>query len=133
MSGYAFLTRSNQNIDPPWAMSPTIGASRGRFFFGESVQCPENVDRFVAFLGTLVEQPRERWSLTCDSCKKFIFAVVYDIKAAVFLFFCFGGILGSASGAEFPVSLSNHVGYTARLLYSSTGHSQESFTHLKTG
>ena len=44
-----------------------------------------------------------------------------------------GGILGSASGAEFPFSLSNHVGLTPRLLYSSTHHSPESFTHLKTG
>ena len=49
------------------------------------------------------------------------------------IFFWFGGILGSASGAEFPVSLSNHVGFTPRLLYSSTHHSPESFTHLKTG
>ena len=48
--------------------------------------------------------------------------------------FWFGGILGSASGAEFPlVSLSNHVGFTPRLLCSSTHHSPESFTHLKTG
>ena len=45
----------------------------------------------------------------------------------------FGGILGLAPGAEFPVSLSNHVGFTPRLLYSSTHHSPESFTHLKTG
>ena len=48
-------------------------------------------------------------------------------------FFWFGGILGSASRVEFPVSLSNHVGFTPRLLYSSTHHSSESFTHLKTG
>ena len=34
--------------------------------------------------------------------------------------FWFGGILGvSASRAEFPVSLSNHVGFTPRLVYSS--------------
>ena len=40
-------------------------------------------------------------------------------------FFClFEGILGSASGAEFPVSLSNHVSFTPRLLYSSTHHSK---------
>ena len=37
---------------------------------------------------------------------------------AIFLFW-FGGILVSASGAEFPVCLSNHVGFTPRLLYSS--------------
>ena len=49
------------------------------------------------------------------------------------LFFWFGGTLGSASRAEFPVSLSNHVGFTPRLLYSSIRHSPESFTHLKTG
>ena len=48
-------------------------------------------------------------------------------------FFWFGGILGSASRAEFPVSLSNHVGFTPRLLYSSTHHSPESLTHLETG
>ena len=47
--------------------------------------------------------------------------------------FCFGGTLGSASGAEFPVSLSNHAGFKPRLLYSSTCHSPESLTHLKTG
>ena len=47
--------------------------------------------------------------------------------------FWFEGILGSAPGAEFSVSLSNHVGFTPRLLYSSTHHSPESFTHLKTG
>ena len=45
----------------------------------------------------------------------------------------FGGILGSASRAEFPVSLSNLVGFTPRLLYSSTHHSSESFILLKTG
>ena len=47
-------------------------------------------------------------------------------------FFWFGGILGSASSAKFPVSLSNHVGFTPRLLYSSTHHSSESFIPLKT-
>ena len=46
-------------------------------------------------------------------------------------FFWFGGILGSTSRAKFPVSLSNHVGSTPRLPYSSTHHSPESFTHLK--
>ena len=49
------------------------------------------------------------------------------------IFFWFGGILGSASRAEFPASLSNHVGFTPRLLYSSTHQSSESFIHLKTG
>ena len=49
------------------------------------------------------------------------------------IFFWFGGILGSASRAEFPVSLSNHVGFTPRLLYSSTPNSPESFAHLETG
>ena len=48
-------------------------------------------------------------------------------------FFLFGGTLGSASRAEFPVSLSNHVGFTPRLFYSSTHHSSESFILLKTG
>ena len=48
-------------------------------------------------------------------------------------FFWFGGILGSASRAEFPASLSNHVGFKPRLLHSCTHHSPESFTHLKTG
>ena len=48
-------------------------------------------------------------------------------------FFSFGGILESASRAEFPVSPSNHVGFTPRLLYSSTHHSSESFVPLKTG
>ena len=45
----------------------------------------------------------------------------------------FGRILGSASGAEFPISLSNHVGFMPRLCYSSASYSPESFTHLKTG
>ena len=45
----------------------------------------------------------------------------------------FGGILGSAPRAEIPVSPSNHVGFTPRLLYSSTRYSSESFIHLKTG
>ena len=41
-----------------------------------------------------------------------------EYSASVF-FFAFQGILGSASGAEFPVSLmSNRVGFTPRLLYS---------------
>ena len=48
-------------------------------------------------------------------------------------FFWFGGILGSASRVEFPVSPSNHVGSTPRLLYSSTHHYSKSFIHLKTG
>ena len=48
-------------------------------------------------------------------------------------FFWFEGTLGSASRAKFPVSLSNHVGFTPRLLYGSTHHSPERFTHLKTG
>ena len=42
---------------------------------------------------------------------------------AVRHFFWFGGSLGSAFGAEFPVSPSNQVGFTPRLLYSSTHHS----------
>ena len=41
----------------------------------------------------------------------------------------FGGTLGSASRAEIPVSLSNHVGFTPRLLYSSTHHSSEDLVH----
>ena len=45
----------------------------------------------------------------------------------------FGGILGSASRAEFPVSPSNHVGCMPRFLYSNTHHSSESFIQLKTG
>ena len=53
--------------------------------------------------------------------------------SSFFHFFWFGGILGSAARAEFPVSLSNHVGFTPRLLYSSTHHSAEIYTHLKTG
>ena len=48
-------------------------------------------------------------------------------------FFWFVGILGSASRAEFPVSLSNHVGFTPRLLYSSTHHSPESIIQLRIG
>ena len=49
------------------------------------------------------------------------------MRVVTFLFlFWFGGILGSAPGAEFPVSLSNHVDFR-------THHSPESFTHLKTG
>ena len=41
--------------------------------------------------------------------------------------------MGSASRAEFPVSLSNLDGFTSRLIYSSTHHSSESFILLKTG
>ena len=54
-----------------------------------------------------------------------------DILFNVSTLFWFGGILGSASGAKFPVSLSNHVGFMPRLLFSSTHHSPESLTHLK--
>ena len=46
----------------------------------------------------------------------------------IFFVCLFGGILGSASRAEFPVSLGNLVGITPRLLYSSTHHSPERFT-----
>ena len=49
------------------------------------------------------------------------------------LCFWFGGILGSASGAQFSVSLSNHIGFKPRLLYSSPHHSSESYIHPKTG
>ena len=42
-------------------------------------------------------------------------------------------IVSRDSGANFPISLSDHVGFTPRLLYSSTRHSPESVTHLKTG
>ena len=45
-------------------------------------------------------------------------------------FIWFGGILGSASRAEFPISLSNHAGFTPWLLYSSTHHSLEGFIQL---
>ena len=55
------------------------------------------------------------------------------VYATLTLFFLFGGILGSGSRAEFPVSPSNHVGFKPRLLYSSTRHSSESFIHLGTG
>ena len=48
-------------------------------------------------------------------------------------FFGFWGIPGSVSGAEFPVSLRNHDGFTPKWLYSSTHHSPESFAHPKTG
>ena len=44
----------------------------------------------------------------------------------------FGGILGSASSAEFPVSLRSHVGFTPWLIYSSTHPAPEGFIHLKT-
>ena len=43
------------------------------------------------------------------------------------------GILGSASRADFPVSLSNHTGFTPWLLYSSTHHSPEGVFQLSTG
>ena len=48
-------------------------------------------------------------------------------------FFWFGGVLGSASRAKFPVSPSNHFGFTPRLLYNSTHHYSECFIDLKTG
>ena len=51
----------------------------------------------------------------------------------LYRFFWFGGTLGSAPRVEFPVSPSNHVSFTPRLLYSSPHHSSESFTNLKTG
>ena len=52
-----------------------------------------------------------------------------DLKPTFFL--GFGGILGSVSRAEFPVSLSNHAGFTPRLLYSSTHHSIWKLVELK--
>ena len=48
----------------------------------------------------------------------------------IYFGFLSGGILGSVSRAEFPVSLSNHVGFTPRLLYSSTHHSPENVTSI---
>ena len=45
----------------------------------------------------------------------------------------FGGILGSVSIAEVPVSLSNHIGFTPWLLYSSTHHSPVGIIQLRTG
>ena len=47
--------------------------------------------------------------------------------------FWFGGILGSASRAELPVTPCNYAGSVPTLLYSTTHHSLESFIHLKTG
>ena len=41
--------------------------------------------------------------------------------------------MGSASRARFPASLTNHVGFTHWLLYSSTPHSPECFLRLKIG
>ena len=58
---------------------------------------------------------------------------IMQSKTTSYAFFWFGGILGSASRAEFPISLSNHAGFTPRLLYSSTHHSPDGFIHLKTG
>ena len=62
-----------------------------------------------------------------------IFRIFLFAKKVLTPFFRIGGTLGSASRAEFPVSLSNHVGFTPKLLYSSTHHSPDSFIHLKTG
>ena len=62
-----------------------------------------------------------------------LLSISYQTKRENYILFMFWGILGSASRAQFPVSLSNHVGFTRRLLYSSTHHSPESFIHLKTG
>ena len=63
--------------------------------------------------------------------------VEYISSYELTVFFGFYWILGSVSRAKFPVSLSNHianhVGLTPRLLYSSTCHFPEGFTHLKTG
>ena len=65
------------------------------------------------------------------------FGVIFDntgpIIFILFFFFFFDReILESASRATFPVSLSN-VGFTPRLLYSSTLHSLTGFIHLKNG
>ena len=49
------------------------------------------------------------------------------------ILFFLEGFWGQPLGAEFPVSPSNHLGFTPRLLYSSTHHSSESFIPLKTG
>ena len=53
----------------------------------------------------------------------------YSDQAEVF----FGVWRDSGVRAKFPVSPRNHVGFTPRLLYSSTHHSPESFIHLETG
>ena len=45
----------------------------------------------------------------------------------------FEGTLGLASGPNFPVSLSNHFGFTHWWLYSSPQHSQGGLIQLKTG
>ena len=66
------------------------------------------------------------------SCWLLCIVICQDTRSNETLFW-FGGILGSASRAKFPVSLSNHVGFTPTLLYSSTHHFSESFTQLKTG
>ena len=46
----------------------------------------------------------------------FLYSSILLKGTSFFLFFWFGGILGSASGAEFPVSLSNLVGFTPGVL-----------------
>ena len=56
-----------------------------------------------------------------------------NLCPSFFLFLVWRDSGVSASRAEFPVSPSIHVGFTPRLLYSSTHHSSESFIHLKTG
>ena len=50
---------------------------------------------------------------------------VYRLKIAFYIYRGF-------QRAEFPVSLSNHVGFTPWLLYSSTHHSPEGFIHPET-
>ena len=67
----------------------------------------------------------------------FIFVVASSIETlfksilVIFLsIFWFGWILRSASRAEFPISLSSHVGFTTRLCsHSSTHPSPEGFIH----
>ena len=86
--------------------------------------------KFVA-VEDLVEN--RRWKNTMGKFSPAISQLhVNKVKLELYHFFLFGGILGSASRAEFPVSLSNYVGFTPRLLYSSTHYSSESFIPLKT-
>ena len=66
-------------------------------------------------------------------CQKTRISIKALKKAGLYSFFLVWRGLGSASRAKYPVFLSNHVGFTPRLLYGSTHYSPESFTHLKTG
>ena len=103
-------------------MLVTVGWSDGKANPGIYSQIPfKAIDTWVTLLGRAGEpSTRIIWMSTTYVC-------------GIILSGFFGGILGSASRDAFPVCLSNHVGITPWLLYSSTHHSPEGSIHPRAG